>query len=258
MSQFSSSSFPSNYTGKQSANYSTKWHSPWDHSRLEATQTHRVSSVPIYDFTQENTEPHFADPDIRTDVEIHLKLRIHDFPGELNAQRSIREQAEKETLSLRDCTGKNLGVVLICMFDAEEASTGLSKQNVEYYTGELFANLRSLVAHKEVAVERLILDFNKYDKLRSRWPNKEDRVLLTECIGVYEPIISLLRGICNPEKVCEVFTVLDREDIVYNNRGTSIVLGEAARRFVEVMAGNTAIEEIVPNRATSYTAAIFS
>ena len=235
-----------------------QWHSPWDHSLLSATQTHRISTVPIYDFEQENTEPHFADSDILSDVHIHLKLRIHDSPGELSAQASIQAQARDETASLRQSTGKNLGIVLICMFDAEEAVTGLSDATNSYYNGELFANFKKLVAHNEISIDRLILNFNKYDNLKKHKPNQGDTTLLQLCVDTHKPIISLLRGICNPEKVCEVFTVLDRENMVENNRGAPIVLGEAARRFVEVMAGRQVMEKVVPEGASSFASSIFS
>ncbi len=234
-----------------------QWHSPWDHSNLDPTATHRISDIPIYDFQQKDTEPHFADPDVQTQVNIHLKLRVHDFPGELSSQKSICEQAKEETSSLQRKTKKNLGVVLICMFDAEEAVTEqLSKTTMAYYHGELFANLRELVAYKEIELDRLVLDFNKYDKLKKSFPNQNNESLLKRCLKTYDPIIRLLRGVCSPEKVCEAFTVLDRDDMVYNNRGAPIILGEAARNFVHVMAGKSAVEEVVPKGATSYSASI--
>lgn len=103
--------------------------------------------VPIYDFKLEKTEPHFADPEILTNVHVHLKLKVHDFPGELSQQKHIVEQTKQETLSLRQSTGKNLGIVLICMFDAEEAARGLSDDTYAYYNGELFSNLREFIAY---------------------------------------------------------------------------------------------------------------
>lgn len=235
-----------------------QWHAPWDHSRLKSTQAHNTSTVPIYDFKRSNTEPHFADPDILTDVHVHLKLRVHDFPGELGAQKSIIKQTIQETLDLRQSTGKSLGVVLICLFDAEEGAKSFSQSTIDYYNGELFSNLRTLVAHNEVGIERLILVFNKYDLLKKRYCNQDDKSLSKQCIESFIPIISLLRGACNPEKVCEVFTILSREDMAYNNRGAPIVMGESARRFVEVMAGSQAVQEVIQENATTYAAPIFS
>ena len=235
-----------------------QWHAPWDHSRLDPTQTHSTSMVPIYDFKQKNTEPHFADPEILTDVHIHLKLRVHDFPGELGAQKKIVEQAIQETLYLRKSTGKSLGIVLICMFDSEEAGKGLTQSTIDYYNGELFGNLRRLVAHNQVGIERLVLVFNKYDLLKKRQRQQDDVTLLNHCLINYHSIISLLRGTCNPEKVCEVFTILSREDMAYNNRGAPIVLGESAREFVKAMAGGQAVQEVIRENATNYAAPMFS
>lgn len=234
-----------------------QWHAPWDHSRLGPTQTHNSSTVPIYDFKRSNTEPHFADPEILTDVHIHLKLKVHDFPGELSAQRSIAEQGIQETLNLRQTTGKSLGIVLICMFDASEAAKGLTSQTISYYNGELFGGLRSLVSHNQIGVERLILVFNKYDLLKQERSNLSDIALLKFSLAAFQPIITLLGGICNPEKVCEVFTILNREDMALNNRGAPIVLGEAARRFVDTMAGSQAVSEIIAESATSFAAPMF-
>ncbi|MCB0210796.1 MAG: GTPase domain-containing protein [Anaerolineae bacterium] len=235
-----------------------QWHAPWDHSRLMPSQTYKASTVPIYDFTQKETEPHFADAEILTDVHIHLKLTVHDFPGELSAQRSIVKRAKEETEFLRKSTGKKLGIVLICMFDAENTAKGLDSSTIDYYNGELFSNLRELVAFKNVEIDRLILVFNKYDLLKKRYQNRDDKTLLQNTLEKYEPLLRLLRGISNHEKVCEVFTILSREDMTNNNRGAPIVLGEAARRFIEVMAGPAAVQEVLKETATNYASPIFS
>ena len=234
-----------------------QWHAPWDHSGVNPSRTHSSSTVPIYDFKRNNTEPHFADPEILTDVHIHLKLKVHDFPGELASQKSIIQIAIQETLNLRQSTGKSLGIVLICMFDAEEAITGISSGTNTYYNGELFGNLRGLIAHNKIGIERLILVFNKYDLLKARSKNQNDVTLLKQCLNTYQPVISLLKGICNPEKVCEVFTILNREDMTNNNRGAPIVMGESARKFVGMMAGESAVQEIVKGDASNFAAPMF-
>lgn len=235
-----------------------QWHSPWDHSILEPTRTHQVSTVPVFDFKRENVEPHFADPDILTDVHVHLRLRVHDFPGEMAAQLSVIEHAKAETKELRQKTGKSLGIVVICMLDASEASSSLSQATLSYYNGDLFARLRELVARTHVGMERLVLVFNKYDLLRDAVRDADDVGLMRSCIACFGPVLSLLKGVCNSERVCEVFTVLSRGDaMVYNNRGAPIVLGEAARRFVEAMAGVEAAAKVVREEGTTYTAPVF-
>jgi len=58
--------------------------------------------------------------------------------------------------------------------------------------------------------------------------------------------------------VCEVFTILDRDDLAKNNRGAPIVLGEAARNFVAAMAGEKRLHEIIEQSATTHAAPMFS
>jgi GTPase SAR1 family protein len=230
-----------------------QWHAPWDYSRLASTARYKTSTVPIYDFKQTNTEPHFADPDIKTDVHIHLKLKVHDFPGELNAQKSVIDRAIQETQNLRQNTGKaDLGIVLICIFNAQEAAANLSQSTIYYYNGELFARLRELVAYQQVRIEKLVLVFNKYDLLKKSYPNEDDKFLLDKCLEAFKEVIFPMRGICNTERVCEVFTSLSREtDMPYHSKGASIVLGEAARKFVEVMAGMEAVTKVIPDTETT-------
>jgi len=148
--------------------------------------------------------------------------------------------------------------VLICMFDAQEASKGMSSSTVQYYNGELFGNLRRIVSHNQASIERLILVFNKYDLLRrSRSNNVNDKTIMQDCLHAFSPILGLLKGTCNPERVCEVFTILDREEITTNNRGAPIVLGEAARGFVHTMAGNKAAKSVVSEEASTFAADYF-
>jgi hypothetical protein len=233
------------------------WHTPWNCAGLKATQTHKVSVVPIYDFEQSDREPHFADRTISTRVDIHLQLRVHDFPGELKAQENIIEQAKEETSDFRVSTNKNLGVVLICMFDASEAIAGIPLQStIDYYNGDLFKNLKTLVSNDNIGLERLVLVFNKSDILRQKFPSEKDSILLEKCLETFMPLISSLRSTCNPEKVCEVLTNFDR-DIIANNRGEAIVMGEAARNFVKEMAGQQAVQQVIKNNASTNAARFF-
>jgi hypothetical protein len=235
-----------------------QWHAPWNTSRLlDRTHSHYTSDVPVYDFMEEGREPHFADPEVFVPVHNHLVLRVHDFPGELDAQKSVCKAIITETENLQRETGKNLGIVLICMFNAEEASSGLSQATRQYYNGELFKELRSLVSHHQAAIERLILVFNKYDALKNNIPNVSDRELLQLCVEKFDPTYDLLHNVCNPGKVCEVFTMLSREEMHTKNRGAPIVLGEAAREFVRALAGQQAARDIVEQSATTYAAEKF-
>ncbi len=88
-----------------------QWYSPWDQSRLSGTQRHKEADVPLFDFKQDDAEPHFADEDVITSVHHHLVLRVHDFPGELSSQKEAAEVARRETLRLKRVTRKSLGLV---------------------------------------------------------------------------------------------------------------------------------------------------
>ena len=233
-----------------------QWHAPWDLSANERTRIERYADVPVFDFELPDQEPHFADPEVLTGVHAHLMLRVHDFPGELGAQAMIKEKVIAETIELRRTTQKTLGVVLICFFDALEAHQGVSEKTRDYYNGDLFRELRELVAHGQVAIDRLILVFNKYDLLREVAEQAmSDRELLELCAATFADVLKPLHGACNHEKVCEVFTILDREGMHLKNRGAPIVKGEAARKFVEILAGAKVANDALGSvRATSYTA----
>lgn len=235
-----------------------QWHAPWNHSPLLPTPERRTAEVPVHDFQSDRREPHFADPEISVPVTVHLKLKVHDFPGELAMQSAVRSTIVDETAALREATSLNLGVVLICMFDASEAIGTVSRTTQEYYNGELFQNLRGLVAHSKVHIDRLILVFNKFDLYRAqRGGSHSTEDLQRECIGKLSSLYGLLRGAINPERVCEVFTILDRERMAQNNQGALIVLGEAARHFVEGVAGRQTAKEILKADATRFAAEYF-
>jgi hypothetical protein len=235
-----------------------QWHAPWERYSVAPTQTHHAALVPVYDFDATDLMPHFADEGIRVPCKVHLKLKVHDCPGELAAQKHVRDIAVQETEALRGATNKDLGIVIVCMFDAEEAHIGVRRETVEYYNGDLFRTLREMVSFAQVHIDRLILVFNKYDLLRRHYePRVDDRQLLELCLDKFENIYGVLRGTSSSEKMCEVFTAVPRQDMHLNNRGAPIVKGEAARRFVHMIAGPDAVLKVAPKAATTYVQARF-
>lgn len=230
-----------------------QWHAPWDHSPLDRTQTSRTCEVPVLTFVEPEKDQHFADPEVLVSIETQLFLRVHDFPGETDYQKAILEVVRTEMQALRSESRRNLGLVLVCMFDAEEARTGISRETREYYNGELFRDLRNLVTFRDVELERLIFVFNKYDRLKngSQKP-MDDRDLLRLCIDKFDYVFDTMRTFCNPERVCEVFTILSREEILFKNQGATIVKGEAARGLVQAFAKDDArAQPILEQRATN-------
>jgi hypothetical protein len=231
-----------------------QWHTPWDSRRLDPSTTYKQNSVPVYDHPLRDTKTHFADDSIKTPVRAHLKLQVHDFPGDRSAQLKIAEIARLETEHLQQETGKNLGVVLICMFDAEEAYTGIKEETRNYYN-DLFNNLRTAVPLQIVRIQRVIVVFNKFDLLRKKLPDKPAEHLLKLCIETHYEILREFWRICNAERVCETITVLDRDNLVMS-QGALTVLGEAARGLFEAVAGPAETEQwLGNNRATGYLAA---
>jgi hypothetical protein len=225
---------------------------PWIHDDLMPTASHHISEIPFYDFKQNVLESHFADPTIKTEVHAHLKLRVHDFPGELHAQPLVVQEAARESAALRERTGLSLGLVLICMFDASEAHRGISSETRAYYNGEPFRTLVTGVSRRTFEIDRIIIVFNKFDLLSLEYPGMTDMQLLMKCIESHRDHINRIRDICHSDKICEVLTVLTRgASMSMSVRGAPIVLGEAARVFVSKMANPATVERLIPESGST-------
>jgi GTPase SAR1 family protein len=241
-------------TGPRSVGKSSlveQWNAPWNHSEIPATVDQRTAIVPISYFHSNNLKPHFLDPSIDAKIKMHLILKVHDFPGELSIQERIIDQAKKDTLKLQETTGKNLGIVLVCMLDSLEVKMGLQRDTESYFNGKFFQQLNVMQRTSTINVDRLILVFNKYDLLKEQYPNKGYEELMTDCMRTFEPAIKGFRDICDSKNVYPVFTILSRENMLNNNQGALIVKGAASQRFVEVMAGQEAAQTIVAPHTTA-------
>ncbi len=239
--------------GKTSLMY--QLHTPWTEEIPEPSVKHKYCVIPIYDHTLDYTEPHFADTSINAKVKAHLNLKIHDFPGENENQEYIKRLVIEETQNLRAAANRNIGVVLVLMFDAQEVLTDIKVTTNKYYNGELFKSLRGLVQQGQIDIDRIIIVFNKYDKLKAAMPHISDNELLQQCVRKYSFVFSGLTNVCNPEKVCEIATIFDMENIHINNKGASVVKGEMARAFVAAFIGRAkAQEHFSDNHVTNYSA----
>jgi GTPase SAR1 family protein len=227
-----------------------QWEVPWDYSEVGPSAGHRVCEVPITTIEETERRQLLPAADVHVRIRRRLGLRVHDFPGEIRAQRLIANLVREETERLRAKSKKNLGVVIICMFDAEEAQIGVRPETYEYYNGELFRELRHLVAHASVGLERLILVFNKFDLLRAHYPVvTPDRELLELCQQKFGLTCAPLLSIVNPERICRVVTVLGRGDLIYQTQGGPVVKGEAARPLVEAFLGVVAELDVLRSAA---------
>jgi GTP1/Obg family GTP-binding protein len=137
-----------------------QWNAPWDYSKSRATMDYKSSVIPFYNFDHSDLKPHHAAKDIKCKAASHLRLKVFDFPGELKYQEKIIEVAMQKHLELRESTGKNLGIVLVCLLDASDATKGES-----YYCADLYAQLWQLVSHHKIKIEKMVLVLNKYDLL---------------------------------------------------------------------------------------------
>lgn len=228
-------------------------------SRMLTEPTFEVrapSDVPVHD-CELSDEAHFAMPDLRVRTKGHLYLRIHDFPGELSYQKKTQEVIRSEVNELRKSRANSSGVVLICMFDASEAHDGIKSETDRYYNGELFASLKHFVSEDVVPLQRLVLVFNKFDLLRNKRPKESSSSLVKLCVDAFNEVCRPLHRSISPEKVCEIPTILDREDITHNNMGASLVLGECSRGLIAEVAGELEAHRIIPKRATTLSARHF-
>jgi GTP-binding protein EngB required for normal cell division len=217
-------------------------HVPWDHSSLSPTAYHRSGDVPVF-YCEGERIPHFADETIKVKNFHNIMLKIHDFPGELSYQKDILSLLNQEA-------DKDNGIVLICMFDAQEAYFGISKETNDYYNGDLFKQLRQLSSFK-LDIIRIIFVFNKIDKLKISLKLQKNDEVLRYCLEKYKDLLLLFSGIVNSEKVCEVLAILGRENMILENLGTPIIKGEASREIVKRILGSNRLNEIIETPATT-------
>lgn len=226
------------------------WRAPWLQVQpSSATLTHSQADVPICDVPAPQEKPHFADSDLSVRTITRLMLRVHDFPGELSAQQAVMQVLQAETRHLRQHARRELGVVVLCMFDAGEVEHGIAEDTRRYYNNDLFKRLGALVRRDMAEIERLILVFNKVDRLRqARSGAVPDSDLLGECESVFMNTFDGLGELCHPGKIIPVLSMLDRENNRVQSRGAPLVLGEAARSMVESVMGERFANKVLTER----------
>ena len=218
------------------------WHSSWDKRKLSPTADHLTCIV------------HAADQDQAEERRIKtVKLKVHDFPGEIDNQQQIVSIVREEAEKLRRKYTDSPGIIIVCMFDAEEAHIGISEKTWGYYNGDLFPILRELHIKADITIERVILVFNRADKLRSHYPySMTDGDILELCMEGFASVCGPIFGLVNGSKVCAVMTVLGNEDEHEHRKdeNSNIVKGEAAFPLVKLFLGIEAAEKMVPVRAS--------
>ncbi len=225
-------------------------HSPWIQESTIATVKYSHSKVPVYDYVENDLVKHFANPDISVKQITHLMLDIYDFPGEIAVQRLIENIILEKAKKFKEETNKSIGLVLICVFDSSEASSEISRETSSYYNSNLFRNIISFVKFGQVQIDRLILVFNHFDKLKRMNPDKSEIDLAQDCYEKFSPIFRNLNEICSSNAICEVFSVLGGENFTYENKGANLIKGECSRNFVKTFLPRGPIDSIIPDKAT--------
>lgn len=220
-------------TGVGKTSLLTSWQMPWSTAKRSASLKHTFAEVPICLKENHGSRQHFADPDITTPTHVQLMLRVHDFPGELRAQELIQQIVQRETEEVQHSTGNRSGIVLVCMFDATEASGAISARTREYYNGELFQRLRSLTFRGDAKLSRLVMVFNKVDLAhkQAKEPLTDDQ-LRTRCFRNFLTTFPELGAVCHQERICGVLAMLDNT-LPDKIRGASAVFGESARTIAD-------------------------
>jgi hypothetical protein len=233
------------------------WRAPWQGvAPVAATSHHRQADVPVCDHQSVFEEAHFADDDMKVKAVTRMMLRVHDFPGEISAQKIVMRVLQEESKNLRQHSRREMGVVIVCMFDAGEVERGITEETRRYYNQELFRDLGRFVRGNTATIERLILVFNKADRLReSRRGAIPDEDLLGECEAVFLNAFPGFSDLCHPGRIIPVLTMLDRENNRIHSRGAPLVLGEAARALVESVMGSGLAKQVLTDQLRPVTAA---
>jgi hypothetical protein len=208
----------------------TRWEVVWEDFSPAPSIDLRRADVLVREIESVETVPHYVDPSIMTAVHAQIKVRVWDVAGELHGQRDVETAIRDETRRLLQDARRDLGVVIVCMFDASECVLpALALNTRRYYTAELFAHLRTLAFQGDVKIERIVMVFNKIDRLLAAVPKPmTDQEIVQMCRTRVCRDFPEFEGLCSADRVSAVTTVLDStsdETLV----GAPVVLREAAR-----------------------------
>ena len=146
---------------------------------------------------------------------------------------------KEETAAFWEGTGRRVGVVIVCVFDAEEMHRGFQPATRAYYESPSFKQLHRYVIREKVHVERLVVVFNKIDRLRAKYPNLSHLDLREECRRFFEPYYHDLIEQCElpGDRVHFEVTMLDSDAQVDGTLNAPRVLDHCARSIVTLFRG---------------------
>jgi GTP-binding protein EngB required for normal cell division len=214
-------------------------HSPWDRLGTKRTDTPKISEVPVIKIPVDELKEHPALKTIKIKTKRDVSLLLYDFPGDPNLQEKIVDILVQET------TNSIYGVVLVFMFDASELGN-ISDDTRKYYTGDLFRRLRFLQSH-QIDIVRIILVFNKFDKLKKNFPDASINDLIDRCCRGFAPLLEPIHGAVDGEKVCALASILEVTNKENEDMGASLIRGEAARSIVKRLDPERLKEVITQN-----------
>ncbi len=212
-------------------------------------------SVPVGDCYRSKACQHPLDEQMYADLQTHLVLDFFDFPGEPKGRTAILQSVCERTTDIYQSTG--LGVVLICMFNADEAARreplDVSKS---YYDDDTVLKLRDFVVLSKARIERLILVFNKVDLLRDKRPRFNDSDLRELCreffLTHFRDLENLSRYRADDaaensarEPLACIITMLNQEAPDSRIQGASEVLGAASSSLLRRFGGESMLQEML-------------
>lgn len=214
-------------------------------TQVESGPSHQSETreIPIHDLQLAALQPHYAFPEFEAPIEVHLKLRVYDFPGDLGKLAEFLDAVVRESSAFtRDTkrdTEQGLGVVLVCLFNAAELCTGVTPDTREYYESPPFKQLHRTVVREEARVERLVVVFNRIDLLKDAYPHLSYADLREECRRFFRPYYRELIEQCElpADRVHFEVTMLSPEALVAGNLNAPRVLGHCARSIVAYFRG---------------------
>lgn len=218
------------------------WYTDWIRTPPPApTPDPRFALVPFYRGVRDRVPGGSSFlPGVPIRVRVEASLRVWDFPGDpLHSPggRALLAQLQDETAVMRETGGllRNLGSILVCLFDAEEAAIGVRDKTSEYYNKNFFARLDELRENDTVALQQLVIVFNKLDLLRKTDPAQTHSTLRARCNKAFGEILGRLRDATKTAQVRTFTTVLahnsdESEDVT---EGATDVRGALCAKLIE-------------------------
>ena len=220
-------------SGKSSLRH--HWGASWQVNAVEPTQVVSSVNIPVYDFVKDTRRPHPWADDVLVLEKVHLYLRTYDFPGEIINQKDILKVAERETQRIASEYKRQIGMCMLIMIDSSAMiDPATENETKNYFSSPGYLDLCDRIRSEAIAIDRVVVMYNKADKLRSQYGHFDDRALLSECDSKLGHFVrdTLPTNIM----MFRVLSILGSESkIPSKGLGASEAMGHCARRYIEVV-----------------------